>query len=432
MADYLIKRNGRYSYFRRIPAHIRLYDDRENVRVALKTKDPDEARRRAAVQNEIVEGYWRDLLKNPKQYADEKYHETVALCRAHGFDYIGARDIADGRIADIMNRAQAVHDSPKNKKLKVSRAVFGGIEKPVPAYSQMFDIYKAAVQDRLIGKSEVAKRKWEAPRLRAIDNLIKVAGDKPFNQTTRRDISDLKKWWMDRIVAESMRPETANKDFFHLKNIMRAISQEEEIDINLDGLFAGIAMRGHNESREPYTAEFVQKKILGSGILHALNEDAQAIIYIMSETGARPNEIIGLDHAVDIVLNAKIPYIDIRPNKIRSLKTRSSVRQIPLVGWALKGALLIKDRGINRYDGSDSASSTINKFFKENGLKPSDKHSIYSLRHTFKDRLRDAGAPDEVKDELMGHASDRPKYGRGNNLETKLKWLNKIAFKIKD
>jgi len=40
---------------------------------------------------------------------------------------------------------------------------------------------------------------------------------------------------------------------------------------------------------------------------------------------------------------------------------------------------------------------------REHNLKPTPNHSLYSLRHTFKDRLRDAQAPEEIIDELMGH-----------------------------
>ena len=69
-------------------------------------------------------------------------------------------------------------------------------------------------------------------------------------------------------------------------------------------------------------------------------------------------------------------------------------------------------------------------YFRENDLKPTPAHSLYSLRHTFKDRLRDAGAPEEVIDELMGHKKSGPKYGRGHMLENKYEWLKRIEFSV--
>ena len=37
-------------------------------------------------------------------------------------------------------------------------------------------------------------------------------------------------------------------------------------------------------------------------------------------------------------------------------------------------------------------------------------------------------APEELIDELMGHAVDKPKYGDGYGLELKLRFLLKIAL----
>ena len=66
-------------------------------------------------------------------------------------------------------------------------------------------------------------------------------------------------------------------------------------------------------------------------------------------------------------------------------------------------------------------------------MRPTPEHSAYSLRHTFKDRLRDygeMGAPEEIIDELMGHKKPGLNYGRGHKLETKHKILSDIAYDI--
>ena len=56
----------------------------------------------------------------------------------------------------------------------------------------------------------------------------------------------------------------------------------------------------------------------------------------------RLSEALGLKVS-DIKLNEKIPYLNIIPNSSRRLKTKSSQRQIPLVGsslWAAKQILM--------------------------------------------------------------------------------------------
>jgi hypothetical protein len=44
-------------------------------------------------------------------------------------------------------------------------------------------------------------------------------------------------------------------------------------------------------------------------------------------------------------------------------------------------------------DKGASFSGYVNGFLLENGLRPTRKHSVYSLRHTFKDRLIAAKGP---------------------------------------
>ena len=61
------------------------------------------------------------------------------------------------------------------------------------------------------------------------------------------------------------------------------------------------------------------------------------------------------------------------------------------------------------------------------------EHSAYSLRQTFKDRLRDygeMGAPEEIIDELMEHKKSGVNYGRGHKLKTKNKILLEVAYKV--
>jgi hypothetical protein len=90
----------------------------------------------------------------------------------------------------------------------------------------------------------------------------------------------------------------------------------------------------------------------------------------------------------------------------------------------------LRPQGFPRYrDKSSSLSATVNKFLGVNGLRPTKDHSVYSLRHSFKDRLVAAEAPDSLIDSLMGHKTYKPKYGKGPSLELKLKYLQQIAFK---
>jgi hypothetical protein len=91
--------------------------------------------------------------------------------------------------------------------------------------------------------------------------------------------------------------------------------------------------------------------------------------------------------------------------------------------------LKAKPEGFPRYyDNASTFSAAANKFLFENKLRPTKKHTGYSLRHSFKDRLVGVEAQDSLIDNLMGHDTYKPKYGKGPSLELKLKYLQRIAF----
>lgn len=428
MTDYLKIRKGVCYFHRRTPAYMKKFDSRPHVRVSLKTRDRVEGKRKAAALNDVLEAYWDDLVATKKVHGqDEAWNDAVTMARAHGFRYRAAAEFGPKDAPEVLKRLETV-EKQSYSKLAV-KGLLGTAIKPKMPLSASIDVYFEATAEKLAGKSENYIKKWKNPRVRAVNNFdeaVKEALD--VDQIERRHILALRAWWVKRIVDENMNADTARKDFVHLKDVLRVLAREADIDLNINSLFSDIQLKGAKSSRQPFDADFVQNKILGTGKLKTLNDEARAIIYIISDSGARVNEVVGL-LPDDIILDEEIPYIWIRPNEKRTLKNDASERKIPLVGAALYGAKMMP-RGFLRYKTADSASALINKYMKKHKMIPTKEHTLYSLRHTFKDRLRDIGAPDEIMDELMGHTTNKPKYGRGHKLENKLEWLQKIAFKI--
>ncbi|WP_241086676.1 tyrosine-type recombinase/integrase [Candidatus Vondammii sp. HM_W22] len=257
-----------------------------------------------------------------------------------------------------------------------------------------------------------------------------VIGDKLLSEITRREILVYRQWWMERVKSSEVVASTVNKNIMYVRDILQSVGMANEIETDFELLFAKMRLREVEQSRPPFEASYVQKTFLSSKRLDKLNHEACLLIFAMADTGARESELIGL-RAEDIFLKDDIPYIWIRPRKKRALKTPSSERKIPLVGSSLF-AFTELPSGFTHYRNADTASTTINKYLRENDLKPTPSHSLYSLRHTFKDRLRDAQAPEEIIDELMGHKKSGPKYGRGHILEIKYEWMKTIAFNVDD
>jgi integrase len=309
----------------------------------------------------------------------------------------------------------------------VARAALLGTEKrPVFRLSKLFEEYESLTKDEVKDFSPNQLRVWRNSRMRAVENFVSVASDKPVNELTEDDAIDYTEWWRDRVLKDDVAVKTANKDIGQLSRMLKDVSIRRRLKI--PDIFKGLRLRGEAErSRVPFEPDFIQDKLLTTGALDGLNEEARHVLYVVAETGMRLSEVVNLQEDA-IRLDAKIPYVKIQPDG-RRLKTEDSEREIPLVGVAL-AAMKLRPKGFPRYrDKSATLSATVNKFLGLNGLRPTKDHSVYSLRHSFKDRLVAAEAPDSLIDSLMGHKTYKPKYGKGPSLELKLKFLEAIALR---
>lgn len=417
--DYLVKRGEWYHYRRRVPSWVSHIDQRKEVKISLKSKDAKQALIRADIYNEQIESYWKALLQSGEHDSSlAKYKAAVHIAKTNGFAYKSTSQIAVSTLNELMDRL----NFPVKNEEEI-HAIFGGAEFPELRLASCIEPYFNLVVDRLAGKSEHKIKKWKNPRKLALNNFIKVIGNKDVKEVVRADILNFRGWLRQRIV-EGISADFANKQLRYVKDILCTISIENELNIDFEPLFTKTRFQYIYESRPPFKASYVQEVLIPS--LEGLNKRDRMVMYALADTGARISEIFGLSPQ-DIFLDGDIPYIEIRPRENYTLKTRHSQRQIPLVGAAL---IAFKEfqNGFNIERNPDTFSNIANNYLTDNDLKPTPRHSVYSLRHTFKDRLRDAEAPEEIIDDLMGHKKSGPKYGRGHRLDAKQKWLSSIAY----
>jgi integrase len=335
---------------------------------------------------------------------------------------------------EIMARVMAVMDEPPGSLTE--SAVLGALDVPKVKVSEALRIYmEEIVADELVGKSENQKRNWKKVKQRAVDNFIAEVGDKPVDEITREDARKIYDLWRKRIAPPTGKAthsaSSGNRDVGNMRVLLSAYMKHVGVD-GYKNPFDGFSFSEKTKkSRPPFSAKWIQEKILRPGALAKLNEQARGIVLALIETGCRPSEIINLK-ADQIVLSAPVPYIDIRPvvdsEGAREIKTASSRRQIPLVGVALE-VFKKHPSGFPHYaDREELFSAVATKFLRTNGLFETTEHKIYSFRHAFEDRMKVAGLDTELRMILMGHANDRPKYGKGGTLEWRRQEMMKIVL----
>lgn len=429
MSDFLTRRHGTWHFVRRVPTEFAAYDSRGIIKHSTKVRVSDDrtGRRAAGVAEKLnreLEAYWRAKVGSVFGDQTSRYELARQQVRALGFELLEMPQLIALPPERVVERVEALaakglHDDPA-----ACAAVLGAVKKPVLLLSRLQEEHEALVGDELKGMSPEQLRIWRNTRIRAAKQFVEIVGDKPVTEITEADGLEYVDWWRARVVSGETNAKTANRDIGQLSRMLKDVRIRRRY--KYPDIFRDLRLRGETEkSRIPFENDFIKTHFLGGG-LDGLNEEARMVLFVMIETGLRPSEIVNLqEHTIH--LNARIPYVEILPDG-RQLKTEDSKREIPLVGVALE-AMKRKPQGFARYrDRSSSMSGALNKYLKENGLRPTSDHTVYSLRHSFKDRLVAVEAPDSLIDSLMGHRSGKPKYGKGPTLELKLKFLERISF----
>ncbi len=165
--------------------------------------------------------------------------------------------------------------------------------------------------------------------------------------------------------------------------------------------------------------EWERRDPLPEDVLRAMNDRLRVklkspelglIWRILAGTGCRGAEVVGL-RVEDVVTEHAYPHIWVRWHEDRRVKTKVSIRQVPLVGDALAATTeaLELANGQNmlfpkyaREAGPDAVSQALMKHLRLITKNP--RHVVYSLRHNMKDRLVAAGVDQRDENRILGHA----------------------------
>lgn len=428
---YLQKRaDGGYRYRRRIPDRFAALVGADWSRCSLRTGDLALARQRRDAQERADDELWGSLVAgDPRPAAFARYEAARLRAQALGFSYAPAADLAaTAPLDEILRRLAALGQAGgAGAPARDIDALLGAIDFPTVSVSDAFRIYTDEIEaGQRARKSPAQYASWLKVKKRAVGNFIAVCGDVPIGSIGRVHAQKFHKHWLGRVAAGEVGVSRAERDFGNIRALWRDYMRFAGLPDDMNP-FRNLSFgKEFKRSRPPIPAEWIAKKILKRGALGMLKDEARAVLLVMIETGARPSEICNLpaDH---ICLDAKVPHIKIAPTKEFEIKTDSSVREIPLLGVAL-AAMKKHPHGFPRYrDKATSWSNLVNKRLRESKLLPKGC-SVYSLRHSFEDRMKEAGVDEGLRRQLMGHADSRPRYGGGGAMEWRRDELAKITL----
>ncbi|MCB1468572.1 MAG: tyrosine-type recombinase/integrase [Rhizobiaceae bacterium] len=418
------KRGTIYQLVKRVPKRYRSVEDREMVWISLHTDSVSVAELKAPIAwNELVQA-WEAKLRGNDTDAEARFEAARDLAATMGFRYMPIAQVAKLPIEELLGRVEAVSVRKGDPNRLEAAALLGAESKPQINVSRALDHYWPLTKDKTLGKSQAQIRKWQNPIKQAIRDFIAVVGDKALSDITRDDVRAFRDWWIERVETEELKPTTANKNMDHLGKVLKKVNEEKGLDLVLP--LGGLRLdEGEKNTRPPFSVAWIKEKLMATGALDGLDPEAHGIILVMINTGARPSEIAALRSGT-IHLDGDYPYISIEPDG-RRLKTKHARRTIPLTGVSLD-ALKRHPAGFPRYRSAEGLSKVVNEYLTARSLRETPDHSLYSLRHSFEDRMLKAGVDERIRRDLMGHRLGRERYGEGASLEHMSRLLQAIAL----
>ncbi len=373
--SYLYKKRGVYYFSKRVPCDVRSYYKSDRIVICLRTKSNVSAIRASKSLYQKLDDYWTSIRLTNMQIPAEY---------------------------------MLVSKPPVNSNSEA------------PLLSEALSTY-------LKLKGEGKNKLFVRTANRSIKYVIELLGDLPIDVYSSKDASKFRDYLLDRGLLIS----SVKRIFSSIRSIINLSITEE--GINCINAFSKTYMPESNniEIRKPIPIKDIRHI---QSLCRKYDDDLRWLIALLSDTGMRLGEGAGLLKS-DINLNTEIPHIKLIPHPWRRLKTKSSERDIPLVGaslWACKRILEYNNDSIfafPRYTSqkecnTNSASATLNKWLKE---KLINEYVIHGFRHSFRDRLRAIECPSDIIDQLGGWSlrSVGQGYGKGYSLKILYAWMKK-------
>ncbi|MEX3935082.1 DUF6538 domain-containing protein [Paraburkholderia phymatum] len=411
--QYCRKKGNLLFFRRRVPLDLREQLGKDYFVASLGTADPREALPLIRAWLKKTDKEWGELRSPTRAGTLQRARQLLA---EYGVDPVAPAEGPLWAFEDVLAETQGDRDvlpEPHRTALQVLQGV-----------------REFTLEDAI--DEYVAARPGDATRAERALRYLKsyLGGDRDIRKLRRVDVNG----FVQHLLGQDMSTTTVQRYLTPLKAAFgRAIRENE---LKCENVFARVEipqMGKDKVDREVFTLD--QYRALDAALNAHPQDTLRSILLVVSETGARLAEIVGLAKA-DLKLDATPPHIALKPHPWRPLKTPGSTRKIPLTDRARDSLRAAKERTsdhVHLYpqystaEGTrtDSVSAALVKWVRtREGLKDT-RLGNHSLRHGMKDLLRSIKCPAEAADQIIGHATPGmgANYGEGYPLEMLYAWI---------
>ena len=372
-SSHIRVRFGVYHFVRRVPSDVRQHYRSDRVSISLRTKSEATAARSAKSISQRLDDYWYGLRLQKMN--------------------VPALHLVIGNKDDVDDNS--------------------------PTMMEAVDVYLSLKADKQTPTFiRAAKRNGRY--------VAEALGNRPITSYSSSDAAAFRDYLFDKGLALG----SVKRIFGSVRSIINLVMLEHGIEGSNGFAKTYMPDRDDSQDRQPIPQDQLIK--LQRTCRHQ-DDEMRWLLALISDTGMRLAEAAGL-HKNDIILDAPLPYIDLKPHSWRRLKTKSSARHIPLVGASLWAAERLQTHNSSyafpRYCNghtcnANSASAALNKWMK---VTIGNGNVVHGLRHSLRDRLRAVECPSDIIDAIGGWATTGigHAYGNGYGVDVMAKWMTKI------
>lgn len=435
---YTYLRDASYYYQRKIPKDLLdRYDGQKSVKANLNTLDPTELTKKVTALNRLYESTWKSMRNNSSITPTSIRANAINLLAQYGLkplptlnpdlnielflDLVVApkRDKA-AQGDDELHKTISPHDYLTTTEAEAYKLLCTA---PKLLLSEALSIY-------LNGHEKSNDEVFKRYATRTWNKLIEILGDIPFESVNK----DATNEFITKLLATGNKTTTVKRIINSVKAVFNVILKEKELTKNNPFDSPRIPGLGKDAlERNPFSAS---ELITLSQACKSKDDDMRWLIALQMDLGCRLGEVAGLS-LDDIKLDSTIPYVSIKPHEWRTLKTKGSKRDVPLVGMSLWAAHRIVSSATkgqvhafprytdNKTCRATAASGALNSWIKSQGVET----TTHGFRHAMRDRLRAVNAPSPIQDAVGGWGKQTigDNYGHGHYLETLKGWLDKVV-----
>lgn len=444
----ILQRGTKWHFRWVLPDEFRAIAGKKEIHKSLKTDSRTEALARAADLERELRSKYEAILAGKAAPADglDAFSAAVRIAQGLGMSYKSAKDLAAGKVEDIVARVQAAREaSPDATNPGLVAAVLGGVEQAGLRLSALAEHIEKISVDENRFKNHTQMRRWRNGNKRTLAQAIEAIGaDIPVRDFTKEHAMKHLLWLENKVKKGEIAAETVKKELTYAAGCFKRYYRAAGV-VGAPKPYAtlavakGIAKLSHrsrdDKRKKELPLEWIRDELLAPGALDGLNAEARDIILICVETGCRQSEIYNTP-LKDIHVSHEYPYFLLQPVLgTREVKNTASERIVPLVGIALSAMKRVVARGgFKTYAGKDGFSAAANKYLKERNILK-DGYTIGGLRHSWEGRMRRIGIAIDERGIMMGHSvsliRDREEYG-DFTLKERHEFARRVMLDIED